>query len=113
MTTTKKPARLSATLTAEEQADLKRRKRAAGQFLRATRNNADLTQREMGVKIGFNYYTMVGSVESGATRLPGAHWAAWADAVGIDRAELAEQLLKEYEPEIYLCLKAKRRALWK
>ena len=48
----------------------KARWKTAGVHLKKLRNHAELTQWELARKVGFDCYTMVSQIETGAVRLP-------------------------------------------
>lgn len=73
-------------------------RKEAGEYLKQLRLKADVKQQELANKVGMTYYTMVSQVESGKTRLPPDKLLLWADALGVDRAVFAKQLLYFYDP---------------
>ena len=79
-------------------------RRQAGQWLKAAREAAGLTQAELAEQVGLRYYTFVSQVESGLGRVPIDLQAAWATALGEDRQAFAKHLLGFYEPELYRLL---------
>jgi len=56
--------------------EAKARWRIAGASLKRLREDAELTQRDLSMKVGFDYYTMVSQIETGAVRLPAEKWEA-------------------------------------
>lgn len=70
----------------------------AGAWLRAERERRGLSQRELAEKVGVLYYTFISQIEAGRGRMPAERYAAWADALSIDRREFAINMLKFYEP---------------
>ena len=85
-------------------AELKRLRREAGAWLKRLREAAGLTQAELADRVGLRYYTFISQVESGLGRVPIESQGAWADAIGMERAEFARTLLRHYEPELFRLL---------
>lgn len=79
-------------------------RKQAGQWLKAAREAAGLTQAELAERVGLRYYTFVSQVESGLGRVPIDLQGAWASALGEDRQRFAKHLLGYYEPELYRLL---------
>ncbi len=79
-------------------------RKQAGQWLKAARESAGLTQAELAEQVGLRYYTFVSQVESGLGRVPIDLQAAWATALGEDRQTFAKHLLGYYEPELFRLL---------
>jgi len=84
--------------------DPKTLRRQAGRWLKSLRENAGLTQADVADKLGLRYYTFVSQVEGGHGRVPSDQIAHWADALGVPRRELATELLRYYEPELFQLL---------
>ena len=80
------------------------KRQAAGEYLKLVRTEANLTQRELALKVGFDYYTFISQLEGGHGRLPDVQWAVYADAVGVSRKEFCEKLLFHYQPELHAML---------
>lgn len=85
---------------AAKAAQLKRLRREAGQWLKAAREAAGLTQADLAATLGLRYYTFISQVESGVGRVPVEQQGAWAEALGLDAGEFARTLLRHYEPEL-------------
>jgi transcriptional regulator with XRE-family HTH domain len=81
--------------------DPKALRRQAGRWLKGLREAAGLTQADVADKLGLRYYTFVSQVEGGHGRVPSDQIAHWADALGVARRELATELLRFYEPELF------------
>lgn len=79
-------------------------RRAAGQYLRGLRQDAKLTQHELARRVGYEYYTFVSQIETGAARVPPTDYAMWANALHVDLAELVKMLLSFYDPHTYAAL---------
>jgi transcriptional regulator with XRE-family HTH domain len=83
---------------------VKERRKEAGVWLRALRENAGLTQMDLAIRLGFKYYAFISQVETGFTRLPPQKVEAWANAVGAEPPAFARRLLSFYEPELHRVL---------
>jgi transcriptional regulator with XRE-family HTH domain len=70
----------------------------AGAWLKAAREQAGLSQRELAGKMGALYYTFISQIESGKGRLPADRYEIYADALGIDPRDFAVKMLEFYEP---------------
>jgi len=81
------------------------KRQAAGEYLKLVRTEANLTQRELALKVGFDYYTFISQLEGGHGRLPDVQWAVYADACNVSRQEFCKNLLFHYQPEIHQMLK--------
>ncbi|EEE48047.1 helix-turn-helix domain-containing protein [Roseibium alexandrii] len=73
----------------------------AGAWLKAAREEAGLSQRELAGKMGALYYTFISQIESGKGRLPADRYAVYAEALGVDSREFAIKMLEFYEPTTY------------
>ena len=76
----------------------------AGRWLKAGREAAGLTQAELAERVGLRYYTFVSQVENGFGRVPSESMEAWAQALKIEPAAFARQLLAYYDPELHRLL---------
>ncbi|MBL8773794.1 MAG: helix-turn-helix transcriptional regulator [Phenylobacterium sp.] len=85
-------------------AHIKALRQEAGRWLKASREQAGLTQAELAERVGLRYYTFVSQVESGLGRLPIETQGAWAEALGLEPGEFARTLLRYYEPELFRLL---------
>lgn len=85
-------------------AHTKNLRREAGQWLKAAREAAGLTQAELAERVGLRYYTFVSQVESGVGRVPIETQGAWAEALGLQPGDFARTLLRYYEPELHRLL---------
>ena len=73
----------------------------AGAWLRAAREKAGLSQRDLAEKVGALYYTFISQIEGGKGRIPAERYEAWAVALGIEPREFAIRMLSFYEPTTY------------
>ncbi len=62
---------------------------------------AGLSQRELAMAVGADYYSFVSQLESGRGRVPVAQVELWAKALKVRRSEFAKGLLKYYDPLTY------------
>jgi transcriptional regulator with XRE-family HTH domain len=79
-------------------ADAARLRKEAGAYLKSLREAAELTQRDVAMAVGFEYYTMVSQIENGKTRLPPAHLKDYAKALKVDPVTMTKRLLSYYDP---------------
>ncbi len=86
---------------AMERDELLQRRREGGAWLRGMRERAGLSQRELALAVGADYYSFVSQLESGKGRVPVAQVELWAKALKVRRSEFAKGLLKYYDPLTY------------
>ena len=79
-------------------------RKQAGDWLKARRADAGLSQIDLAARLGLKYYTFISQVENGFSRVPTEAMAAWATALGLEPAAFAKHLLVYYEPELYRLL---------
>lgn len=94
-------------------AETKALRRNAGRWLKQLRETAGLTQAELADRVGLRYYTFVSQVESGLGRVPIEIQGAWAEALGVEPADFARELLRHYEPELHRLLFMTGHAAWR
>lgn len=73
----------------------------AGRYLRSLREAAGLTQAQCASAMGLAHYTYMSQIEGGLTKFPPARVSAFAKAVGVSEREIAMNLLRCYNPDIY------------
>ena len=73
----------------------------AGAWLKSTREDVGLSQRDLAEKVGALYYTFISQIESGKGRIPAERYEAWARALGIAPRDFAVRMLSFYEPSTY------------
>ncbi|QDG74946.1 helix-turn-helix transcriptional regulator [Labrenzia sp. PHM005] len=73
----------------------------AGSWLKAAREEAGLSQRDLATKMGALYYTFISQIESGKGRLPADRYEIYAGALGVDKRDFAIKMLEFYEPTTY------------
>src|SRR5215470_15856245 len=79
-------------------------RKSAGNWLKARRKAAGLSQVELAQQLGLKYYTFISQVENGFGRVPSDSMEAWARALGIAPPVFARELLAYYEPELHKLL---------
>lgn len=81
--------------------EVKRRRKAAGQYVQQCRKAVGLTQKELADRLNYSYFTTISQVESGAMRIPIDSFQAYADALQVDPRRFATKLIELYEPTLY------------
>jgi transcriptional regulator with XRE-family HTH domain len=84
--------------------DAARYRKEAGEYLKKVREKAEITQMALAKELGWDYYTLVSTIEAGKARVPPDRMAAWAKAVGVDLNDFAKTLLRFYEPYFFQAL---------
>lgn len=82
-------------------AKAKELRRKAGRYVRDLREQAGLTQNQLAQALGLDYYTFISQVETGMTRVPPDKMRMWANALKVDAAEFAKNLLACYDPHTF------------
>ena len=73
----------------------------AGKWLRALRETAGLSQRELAKRVGLEYYTFISQIESGRGRVPPTQIKAWAEVLGVVPRRFAIEMMRYYDPLNY------------
>lgn len=79
-------------------------RKKAGAWIARLRKKAGLTQRELAVHLGLNYYTYISQVENGDSTLASHHYEKCAKIFGMDCAEFGKEMLRYYDPFTYKCI---------
>jgi transcriptional regulator with XRE-family HTH domain len=79
-------------------------RKQAGDWLKARRADAGLSQVDLAARLGLKYYTFISQVENGFSRVPTETLEPWALALGLDPSAFARHLLVYYEPELHRLL---------
>ncbi|KAA0074010.1 helix-turn-helix transcriptional regulator [Tardiphaga sp. P9-11] len=79
-------------------------RKQAGDWLKARRADAGLSQVDLAARLGLKYYTFISQVENGFSRVPTETMEAWAIQLGLEPAAFAKYLLVYYEPELHRLL---------
>lgn len=82
-------------LATEEVQDLRRE---GGRWLRDLREARGLSQRQMAILIGAEYYTLVSQIETGRGRVPPDRYLSWASALDVDPSVFVRDLMRFYDP---------------
>ena len=80
---------------------MRRPRQEASEWLRALREHKRLSQRQLAVQVGLDYYTFVSQLEAGRGRLSPDRYEAWAEALGIDPQVFVRELMRYYDPVTY------------
>lgn len=76
-------------------------RKEGGAWLRDRRVAVRLSQRELSIELGLDYYTFISQIESGRGRVPPSMIEKWAKAVKYPVREFAIHLMKYYDPLNY------------
>jgi transcriptional regulator with XRE-family HTH domain len=76
-------------------------RREGGRWLKAMREAAGLSQRELAAKVGADYYTFISQLETGRGRIPPDRYVDWARALGVPDKEFVKQVMQFYDPITY------------
>lgn len=76
-------------------------RKEGGAWLRELRVAAGLSQRDLSIEVGLDYYTFISQIESGRGRVPPTMVGKWAAAVKYPIREFAINLMKYYDPLNY------------
>jgi transcriptional regulator with XRE-family HTH domain len=72
-----------------------------GRWLKAQREAAGLTQRELAAQVGTLYYTYVSQIELGQGKIVPERWETWAKVLNIHPRVFSMKMLEAYEPYAY------------
>jgi transcriptional regulator with XRE-family HTH domain len=81
--------------------DVAELRKEAGLWLRAKRESAGLSQRELAIKVGFEYYTFISQIESGRGRVPAERYEKYAEAFRMSPRDFALTMLRFNDPYTY------------
>lgn len=79
-------------------------RRRGGKWIKAKREAAGLTQRELALRAGLPYYSFVSSIEIGSGKPPPELYEAFARALGLSPKEFAWAMLRYYDPWVFKAL---------
>lgn len=85
-------------------AEIQMLRQQAGRWLRALRERAGMSQRELAKAVGFEYYTFISQLEGGRGRLPPTQYLAFAEALDIPLHDFVKTLMRYYDPITYYAL---------
>lgn len=72
-----------------------------GGWLKTLREERGLTQRELAVQLGLDYYTFISQLENGRGKIPSNRYREWAEVLGQEPKAFVRRLLMHYDPESY------------
>jgi transcriptional regulator with XRE-family HTH domain len=81
--------------------DVAELRKEAGLWLRERRETAGLSQRELAIKVGFEYYTFISQIESGRGRVPAERYEKYAKAFRMSPRDFALAMLRFNDPHTY------------
>ena len=73
-------------------------RRQAGRWLKQLREEAGLSQRQLAMKVGSDYYTFISQLESGRGRIPPDKYLVWAEALNLDARGFVKEIMHFYDP---------------
>ena len=73
----------------------------AGRWLKGMRESRQLTQRDLAVSVGAEYYTFISQLENGRGRIPPDRYADWAKALDVPVRPFVKKLMSFYDPVTY------------
>lgn len=76
-------------------------RREAGKWLRALREQRNLSQRQLAHLVGVEYYTFISQLETGRGRIPPDKYRVWAAALGVPPRDFVKRLFRYYDPLTY------------
>lgn len=86
-------------------------RREAGLWLKEKREALGMSQRELAVKVGIEYYTFISQIEAGRGRVPADRYEAYAAALNVPPREFTLTMLSYNEPAIYRLLQMEDKAV--
>ncbi|MDO1584592.1 helix-turn-helix domain-containing protein [Rhizobium oryzicola] len=92
------PPRTSTFAPKDDQAALRRE---VGAWLKDRREAAGLSQRDLAMKVGIDYYTFISQIETGRGRVPPERYELYANALKIPVRDFVMTILRYNEPIIY------------
>jgi len=81
--------------------ELRALRKQGGEWLKAQREGAGMSQRQLASELNLPYYTFISQVESGVGRIPPASYAAWAIALEIPVVRFVHTMLMYYDPIVF------------
>lgn len=91
----------SLSISPKSRDDLGALRRECGHWLKDKREAAGLSQREIAVKVGIEYYTFISQIEAGRGRVPPERYEAYALGLGVDPREFTMTMLRYNEPIVF------------
>ncbi|WP_269715372.1 helix-turn-helix domain-containing protein [Caulobacter sp. NIBR2454] len=81
--------------------DVQDLRKEGGRWLKAQREAAGLSQRQLAALVGADYYTFISQLETGRGRIPPDRYRDWAVALNVDSRDFVQELLRFYDPITY------------
>jgi len=81
--------------------DITELRKQAGRWLREKREASGLSQRDLALKVGFEYYTFISQIESGRGRVPAERYENYAKAFHMAPRDFALTMLRFNDPHTY------------
>lgn len=79
-------------------------RREAGKWLKELRDARGISQRQLAVLVGTEYYTFISQLETGRGRIPPDRYTLWAEALGVEPRKFVRRLMRYYDPVTYSIL---------
>ncbi len=73
----------------------------AGRWLKELRESKNMTQRDLAMRVGAEYYTFISQLENGRGRIPPDRYADWAKALDVPVRPFVKKLMGFYDPVTY------------
>ncbi len=78
--------------------DVQDLRREGGRWLKDLREKVGLSQRELALKVGAEYYTFISQLETGRGRIPPDRYLQWAEALELEPSVFVRDLMRYYDP---------------
>ena len=85
--------------------DLRRR---LGHWLRVTRIDAGMTQRDLADLVGLEGVNHISAIENGRGNIPPERYTAFSEALGMSRVDFAKVILRHTDPWLFQAITASR-----
>jgi transcriptional regulator with XRE-family HTH domain len=73
-------------------------RREGGRWLKALRESAGLSQRQLALRVGAEHYTFISQLETGRGRIPPDRYRDWAGALEMDAPAFVREIMRYYDP---------------
>ena len=84
--------------------DVQRLRQEAGRWLKELRESRQLTQRDVALRVGADYYTFISQIENGRGRIPPDRYADWAKALDVPVRAFVKKMMSFYDPVTFALL---------
>ncbi len=81
-----------------EMTDVKALRCEGGRWLKDRRERLGLSQRQLALRVGAEYYTFISQLETGRGRIPPDRYKDWAEALEMGSPDFVRQILRYYDP---------------